>query len=138
MIITTFVVDQLLSYQSSRKNACRGHMLTNEAISGIVFLPPYMMIEQTEIGAGSEIVVVFDEISGFGVAQIGLGDAEFNGKMNYNIKTTGSVEADNDVKAGAVSLISHVHSASLPLVGAITADSIPVTGAAEGNTGKAI
>jgi hypothetical protein len=111
-------------------------MLTNEAISGIVFLPPYMMSEQTEIGAGSEIVVVFDEISGFGVAQIGLGDAEFNGKMNYNIKTTGSIEADNDVKRGRISLKEHIHSATLNVEG-VTDDGVPVSGAATGNTDAA-
>lgn len=136
MIITIFVVDSLLSYDSSRQNACRGHMQSNNDISGIVFLPPYLMPEQTGIRAGSEIVVIFDQKSGFGVAQIGMGDAEFNGKMNYNIKTTGSIEADNDVKTGRISLKEHIHSATLNVEG-VTVDGVGVSGAATGNTGAA-
>lgn len=134
MLLTIFVVDELTSYNSSRKNAFKGYMQSNSDISGLVFLPPYIMPEQCDISAGSEIVVLFDETSGYGVAQIGFDNAEFSGKLNYDLTTTGSIKADNDIQAGAVSMQTHVHAATLGVTGTANLTTGVVGGEAAGKT----
>lgn len=117
----------------------------NNSIEGELYLPPYLRQAQCGISIGSKVVGYLDDVSGLGCAFVGLGDADFQYRVDSNfsmngdfsitgdIKDTGTITASTDVVVGAVSLNGHKHEASLTMAGEATPAGV-VTGWASGST----
>lgn len=92
-------------------------------IEGTLYLPPYLRPAQCGIHAGSIVYGVMDDVTGLGVALMGIDDADFgyffdadiqikkNLEVTENItSTTGDITAQTgDVVATGISLIRHTH-----------------------------
>lgn len=115
-IVLDFVNDALVTAKSEM----------NDGIEGRFYLPPLMRRATSEIGEGSAFFGVLDDASGYGAAIVGFDNADFGGVFRYDIHSTGTIVADNDVKSGAISLTGHIHSAAI--MAADPAESFKVTG----------
>lgn len=93
-----------------------------------LYLPPYLRTTQCGIGQNSRVFGVVDNVSGFGAALFGAGDADFGYFFNADVEikkgltvhdditsTAGDVKA-GDPPAAAISLRDHVH----PITTAVT------------------
>ena len=101
----------------------RAKAAPDTGLVAFLYLPPYMRTTQCGIGQNSRVFGVVDNVSGFGAALFGAGDADFGYfvdadveikkglKVHDNIESTsGDIKADaGDVLAGAISLQDHVH-----------------------------
>lgn len=88
----------------------------NDGIKGRFYLPPLMRRNTSDITEGSAFFGVLDDASGYGAAIVGFDDADFGGVFKYDLHSTGTITADDDVKSGAISLHDHIHSASVTMI----------------------
>lgn len=82
----------------------------DNAIEGIFYIPFLNRNGQSNIKKGSRFFGILDEVSGYGAILHGIGDADFAGKMS------GSLQVEQDITVGAVSLKNHIHDAGEALV----------------------
>lgn len=92
-------------------------------IEGTLYLPPYLRPAQCGIHTGSVVYGVMDDVTGIGVALMGMDDADFGYFFDADIQikknlevaenitsTTGDITAQTgDVVATGISLIHHTH-----------------------------
>ena len=122
-----FIVDSI------DNNQCQAHSAYDEGISGTFFLPPLSRTDTSQIASGSRFYGVFNTQSGMGALMIAIGDADFKGHFDYDITTSGDVKAGGninatgDVKAGLISLNSHMHVCAVPGTTSGTPTMTPIT-----------
>lgn len=99
----------------------RAKAAPDKGLVAYLYLPPYLRTTQCGIGQNSRVFGVVDNVSGFGAALFGAGDADFGYFFNANLEikkgltvhdditsTAGDIKA-GDVQATAISLKDHVH-----------------------------
>lgn len=103
----------------------------DENIVVSLYLQPLNRKDTSQVAAGDKVFAVVDDVSGMGCVMLNL-THDFDHRFDYNIDVKGSITATENVKAGTVSLKTHIHAAELTVEG--TADAGVVSGAATGNT----
>lgn len=95
-------------------------------IKGVLYLPPYLRRNQSNINTGDIVFGVMDDISGLGAAICGIDGADYGYFLNAELNIKKSLNVDDkitaqndinttfgDVKTSTVSLNTHIHNASL-------------------------
>lgn len=89
---------------------CTAKSECDEAITGNFYLPFLNRNGQSNIKKDSRFFGILDERSGYGALLAGLDDADFQNKISGGLEVGGDISTlTGDVKAGAVSLKTHIH-----------------------------
>lgn len=103
-MIGIFKIENILGPKTAKASA-----VMNDGISGIFYLPPLNRQNTSDIKANSRFIGVLDEVTGYGALCVAIDD-DFEGRFDYDLTINGNVKASADVKAGTISLNSHIHS----------------------------
>lgn len=103
-MIGYFIIDKFIE-----PNMVEAHSARDTGIWGEFYLPPLNRQDTSNITVGDRFFGVLDVVSGIGALLCAI-DNDFAGRFDYKLTVNADIVSSGDVKAGTISLKSHIHS----------------------------